>query len=143
MRGKTKKVFCKHCGAPFFTRVADLNRGWGVFCSKSCKAKYQSTISKSDKSIEELFAPKQEYLVDIFSDLKSDLKSDLEKFKFNSPKFTKEQYGRELKLLLKQMQKDETMQKDVKIQTSNDIKLKEMAKKELRKMCEEAESIIS
>lgn len=29
---------CKSCGAPFVARVADRNRGWAKFCSKSCKA---------------------------------------------------------------------------------------------------------
>lgn len=140
MRGKTKKVVCKQCGNTFVARVADINRGWGVFCSKSCKAKYQSTTTtKSDKSIEELFSPKKEYLVDALRDLKLDLKN----FKFNPPKLTEEQYGQALKLLLKQMHEDEMMQKDVKIQTPNDVKLKEKAKEELRKMCEEAELIIS
>lgn len=29
---------CKGCGNPFMARVADRKRGWGQFCSKSCKA---------------------------------------------------------------------------------------------------------
>lgn len=32
------QVKCKRCGDPFMARVADRNRGWGKFCSKSCKA---------------------------------------------------------------------------------------------------------
>ena len=32
---------CKHCGKAIKVRQADLNRGWGKFCSKSCKAKRQ------------------------------------------------------------------------------------------------------
>ena len=32
---------CKACKAPFTARVADVNRGWGLYCSKSCKAKKQ------------------------------------------------------------------------------------------------------
>jgi len=28
----------KSCGARFMARVADRKRGWGKFCSKSCKA---------------------------------------------------------------------------------------------------------
>lgn len=37
--GATKSVSCKCCSKRFDARVADLNRGWGKFCSKSCKAK--------------------------------------------------------------------------------------------------------
>ena len=29
---------CKCCDKVFSVRQADLNRGWGLFCSKSCKA---------------------------------------------------------------------------------------------------------
>ncbi|MDP9992014.1 hypothetical protein J2W28_001042 [Variovorax boronicumulans] len=29
---------CACCGDPFIARVADRNRGWARFCSKSCKA---------------------------------------------------------------------------------------------------------
>lgn len=34
----TVEVKCARCKAPFVARVADRNRGWGKFCSKSCKA---------------------------------------------------------------------------------------------------------
>jgi hypothetical protein len=32
---------CKHkaCGAAFEARVADVKRGWALYCSKSCKAR--------------------------------------------------------------------------------------------------------
>lgn len=33
-------VNCRRCNNPFQARVADRNRGWGVYCSKSCKAIY-------------------------------------------------------------------------------------------------------
>lgn len=36
---------CKCCGKVFSVRQADLNRGWGLFCSKSCKATKPKTIS--------------------------------------------------------------------------------------------------
>ncbi|WP_407971426.1 hypothetical protein ACJ51O_07965 [Burkholderia pyrrocinia] len=29
---------CKRCKTPFLARAADVKRGWGLFCSKSCKA---------------------------------------------------------------------------------------------------------
>lgn len=32
------KVKCKNCKCEFEARVADRKRGWGRFCSKSCKA---------------------------------------------------------------------------------------------------------
>ena len=34
-------IKCAHCGTPKTVRQADLNRGWGKYCSKSCKAKAQ------------------------------------------------------------------------------------------------------
>ncbi len=47
MRGKTVEVKCanKSCGCMFTARVADRNRGWGKFCSKSCKAIRQEQSS--------------------------------------------------------------------------------------------------
>lgn len=32
------RVKCDRCGDTFLARTADVNRGWGKFCSKSCKA---------------------------------------------------------------------------------------------------------
>ena len=29
---------CKGCDQPFKARASDVKRGWGMFCSKSCKA---------------------------------------------------------------------------------------------------------
>lgn len=37
-RGATVIVKCKRCKDPFVARVADRKRGWGIYCSKSCKA---------------------------------------------------------------------------------------------------------
>ena len=37
-RGKKVEVKCEQCKTPFMARVADRKRGWGRFCSKSCKA---------------------------------------------------------------------------------------------------------
>lgn len=42
-RGKTESYSCRRCGDPFIARVADRNRGWARFCSKSCKAKEQES----------------------------------------------------------------------------------------------------
>lgn len=41
------KVICKNksCKAEFDAKPADIRRGWGKFCSKSCKAKKQSSDS--------------------------------------------------------------------------------------------------
>ena len=41
VRGEKQKVNCACCGNEFIARVADVKRGWGKFCSKSCKAKRQ------------------------------------------------------------------------------------------------------
>ena len=42
-RGATVEVVCanKRCRVKFMARVADRKRGWGRFCSKSCKAAEQ------------------------------------------------------------------------------------------------------
>lgn len=42
---KMVEVKCEHCKNPFEARVADRKRGWGKFCSKSCKAKRQAKIT--------------------------------------------------------------------------------------------------
>lgn len=34
---------CKNCGITFPARSADVARGWGNFCSKSCKASKQES----------------------------------------------------------------------------------------------------
>lgn len=36
-------VKCAKCKKPFQARTADVNRGWGKFCSKSCRAQRQTT----------------------------------------------------------------------------------------------------
>lgn len=41
VRGKKVEVKCKCCPVVSQVRQADLNRGWGLFCSKSCKAFWQ------------------------------------------------------------------------------------------------------
>ena len=32
---------CRWCRSPFMARAVDVKRGWGLFCSKSCKAMRQ------------------------------------------------------------------------------------------------------
>jgi hypothetical protein len=39
---KTIEKNCKHCNSSMTVRLVDHNRGWGNFCDKSCKAKYQT-----------------------------------------------------------------------------------------------------
>lgn len=41
MSTATKTYRCKYCRNPFTARIADRNRGWARFCSKSCKASSQ------------------------------------------------------------------------------------------------------
>ena len=36
---------CKHCKSNITVRLVDHQRGWGNFCNKSCKAKYQTKIT--------------------------------------------------------------------------------------------------
>ncbi|MFK4823178.1 hypothetical protein ACI0FM_00020 [Paenochrobactrum sp. BZR 588] len=38
-------VKCQCCKKPFDARTADVNRGWGKFCSKSCKAIRQTKLT--------------------------------------------------------------------------------------------------
>lgn len=44
-RGAKVERPCETCGAPMQVREADVKRGWGRFCSKSCKAAGES-VSK-------------------------------------------------------------------------------------------------
>lgn len=39
---KVMEKKCRHCDKPITVRVADHRRGWGNYCSKSCKAKRQA-----------------------------------------------------------------------------------------------------
>jgi len=41
----TVEVKCQRCKQPFMARVADRARGWGKFCSKSCKAIKQTQVT--------------------------------------------------------------------------------------------------
>ena len=43
MKCATMQKKCKTCKTEFTVRVADHNRGWGKYCSKSCKAKKQAS----------------------------------------------------------------------------------------------------
>jgi hypothetical protein len=44
LRGKLAEYKCKNCPKVFIARVADRNRGWARFCSKSCKAIQQTKL---------------------------------------------------------------------------------------------------
>lgn len=48
--GEKVQVNCKTCKQPFMARVADRKRGWGKFCSKSCKAVKQTQRFNSGAS---------------------------------------------------------------------------------------------
>ena len=46
----TKQIICKcGCGRKKDVRVADINRGWGMFFSKSCKARHQGRRHPEEK----------------------------------------------------------------------------------------------
>ncbi len=47
MNGKTIQCTCDNCGSVITVRVADRKRGWGKFCSKSCKAKNKLGTARS------------------------------------------------------------------------------------------------
>jgi hypothetical protein len=44
-RGQKVIQKCKFCKIEFEARKADVDRGWGLFCSKSCAAKYKLRIN--------------------------------------------------------------------------------------------------
>jgi len=46
----TVKCRNKKCGKEFEARTADVKRGWGKFCSKSCKAKKQGRLPMSKET---------------------------------------------------------------------------------------------
>lgn len=39
-RGAKVAKICKCCGSKFLARKADCDRGWAMYCSKSCKASH-------------------------------------------------------------------------------------------------------
>lgn len=41
-KGKVVEKKCSYCGDVFYPKEADVKRGWGKFCSKSCKASQQT-----------------------------------------------------------------------------------------------------
>ena len=43
---------CKCCKSKFEARVADIKRGWGKYCSKSCKAKKQESNTGQFKNFQ-------------------------------------------------------------------------------------------
>lgn len=45
---------CNNCSKSMKVRQTDLNRGWGKFCSKSCKAKDQYRRNKNPTSYDEV-----------------------------------------------------------------------------------------
>jgi hypothetical protein len=46
MRGQTARYSCRNCKGTFSARVADRQRGWAQFCSKSCKQVIQEEAKK-------------------------------------------------------------------------------------------------
>lgn len=65
-------VKCKRCKQSFEARTADVKRGWGKFCSKSCKAikqeqrtgqmsNYLMRQTNARRDIEDTFHPHDSY----------------------------------------------------------------------------------
>ena len=50
-RGKIIETDCHYCGKLFTVRQAEINRGRGKFCTKSCKAYAQGENSYRDRSL--------------------------------------------------------------------------------------------
>lgn len=44
---------CAWCKGPFLARAADVKRGWGKFCSKSCKASKQESRTGQYRALQE------------------------------------------------------------------------------------------
>ena len=42
-------IKCAYCGKEREVRTADVARGWGKFCSKSCKAKRQEKLTGQNR----------------------------------------------------------------------------------------------
>jgi hypothetical protein len=51
---------CKWCRKPFQARTADVKRGWGLFCSKSCKAKKQEKVTHANRDFTRAYWDRQE-----------------------------------------------------------------------------------
>jgi hypothetical protein len=43
-------INCNNCDRETTVRQADIDRGWGKFCSKSCKATYQENSKSKPNS---------------------------------------------------------------------------------------------
>lgn len=58
-------VVCR-CGKEFQARTADVNRGWGKYCSKSCKGFDQGPIRRETTTTTKLAptAPADRYCLD-------------------------------------------------------------------------------
>jgi hypothetical protein len=66
VRGKTVQVKCR-CGVTFTARVADRKRGWGRFCSKSCKAIRQTQMTGRGAPIPEEYRTYQDDMDEYWS----------------------------------------------------------------------------
>lgn len=51
-RGAMVCVPCENCKKNFTAREADRKRGWGRYCSKSCKANHRTTTLNPPKDSE-------------------------------------------------------------------------------------------
>lgn len=39
---------CEHCKGSFNARLADIRRGWGRYCTKTCKAQAQAARQRAE-----------------------------------------------------------------------------------------------
>jgi hypothetical protein len=71
-RGAKQKVKCGCCKEEFEARVADIKRGWGKYCSKSCKAKKQESMTGQYKNYQNRFFDDTEVLTDLGGQIYND-----------------------------------------------------------------------
>ena len=50
-RGIKKEIEYLYCEKSFFARVADINRGWGQYCSKACAMAMKNKIRAIAKKL--------------------------------------------------------------------------------------------
>jgi len=47
-RGTQITTECEHCNGSFKARLADIRRGWGRYCTKTCKAQAQAARQRAE-----------------------------------------------------------------------------------------------
>jgi len=53
-KDKKSEHKCQYCDIDFKPDARNLNRGWGLFCSKSCSSKWRTKIKNMKDSTSEI-----------------------------------------------------------------------------------------